>query len=103
MTFVTEMFCNTPSVANWVEADEKDWRRVAVFVRVRRAQLGTQKDVAAKSDLGPIPLINLENVNQLRYRGLTIAAVEKALGWQIGTIQRLLEDPNALPSFETAE
>lgn len=74
------------------EADADGWARVAAAVLARRVQLGlTQEDAAERGGLSATTWRLLENRAQSSYRRLTLAGVERALGWAAGSIAALLD------------
>jgi transcriptional regulator with XRE-family HTH domain len=67
------------------------WARVAQAVVRRRVQLGlTQEEAAARARLSATTWRLVENEAQTRYRDLTLAGVERALGWAQGSIDAVL-------------
>lgn len=68
------------------------WKAVAAHVKRRRNALGlTQDEAVALADGGvSVPVwSNIENARQTAYKYRTLAAVERALRWEDGSIQRI--------------
>lgn len=67
------------------------WARVAHAVVRRRVHLGlTQEEASGRAGLSATTWRLLENEVQTRYRRLTLAGVERALGWAPGSIDAIL-------------
>lgn len=72
------------------EADEAGWQRVARAVRRKREMLGlTQRDAATTAGVSLATWNQLENAGGNTYRGLTLAAVNRALRWPPGMVERI--------------
>ncbi len=79
-----------------MEGMTNDWRKVADWVVRRRADLGlTQVELAQKAGISLDRIQSIEAVRrQGGYRGTTIAALEKALGWDYGSVESILAGGN---------
>src|SRR5688500_6253529 len=69
------------------------WSRLGAVVRTERARLGyrTLADLAARTGLGVRTLSDLERGARSSYSAETLAAVEAALGWEPGSVRRILD------------
>ncbi len=77
-----------------------DWDRLAQAIIDRRAELGYRKReaFAAAAELSARLLSDLEHNRRQNYDRVTLASVEKALKWEPGAIQRILQgaDPSTV-------
>lgn len=75
----------------------KDWQRLAKYAARRRAELGlTQIEVAQRGPLSLDRVQAIEGGKSARYRLGTLVALERALGWTEGSVERILAggEPN---------
>lgn len=72
---------------------EPDWERLAERVRRRRQFLNINQD--AVPGVSKPTLSKIENAKQGGYKDFVVAALERALEWQPGSVERILagEDP----------
>lgn len=69
----------------------EDWQGLAEAVRQRRDELGiSQEEVAFAGGPSTATMYLLETAGQSRYRGKTLASLERALGWPHGTVRAIL-------------
>jgi len=69
----------------------KDWRRLAEYAARRRAELGlSQIEVAHRGPLSLDRVQAIEGAKSTRYRLATLLALERALGWADGSVERIL-------------
>lgn len=74
-----------------VEADESDWRRLAEYAVRRRIELGFTQDQVKDGKRPSVATVrNIETAAQTSYQPGVIAAFERALRWQGGSVQRIL-------------
>jgi hypothetical protein len=79
-----------------------DWARLAEYVVTRRAELGiTQIQVAQR---GQMSLDRVQSIEAVRrqggYRANTLAALERALQWEYGSIKAILAGGEPTPFHE---
>lgn len=68
-----------------------DWARLADAVESRRGELGiSQAEVAARGPLSKDRVQALESGKERNYRRATLMALERALGWEYGSVQAVL-------------
>lgn len=81
-----------------MQAEPEAWRRVADAVIARRAHRGwTQIDVATKGAFSLDRVQTIEGAKRTRYRAGTIAALERALEWEHGSVEALLSGGEPTP------
>lgn len=68
-----------------------DWERLGTYVVARRVELGHKQrtEFAAAAQLGVRVLSDIENGRRSNFDAVTIAALEKALGWETGSVTRV--------------
>lgn len=72
-------------------ATSSDWQRLAALVSERRGDLGlTQEDVRAAGGPSTATQRLIEGGHQSRYQSIILARLETALGWQRGSVRRIL-------------
>lgn len=78
---------------------DRGWTRVAERVFARRTQLGhrTMSAFAKASGLSMTTIDALEHARQTSYHASTLATVEHSLGWQPGSIDRILHGREPKP------
>ena len=83
-------------------ATDRDWQRLADRVRERRTDLDlTQEDVRAAGGPSTATLRLIEGALQDNYQQIILRRLEDALGWQRGSVRRVLDgDEPALASPE---
>lgn len=70
----------------------EDWQRLADAIKRRRAELNlTQEAAAHQSGVSVATWRLLESAKQSAYRMLTLAAVERTLGWGLESIDEVLD------------
>lgn len=70
---------------------QEAWRGVAEAIVRRRAERGwTQMDIASRGPLSLDRVQSLEGAKRTSYRAGTIAALERALEWQYGSVEAIL-------------
>lgn len=75
-----------------------DWQRLADAVVRRRSELGlTQFEVAQRGPLSLDRVQAIEGVRSTRYRGSTLAALERALEWEYGSVRAVLASSEPTP------
>lgn len=80
--------------------DERHWQQLATYVTQRRTQLRlTQAQVQAAGGPSAATVRLIESAGQTSYRPAVLAALESALRWPEGTIERILNggEPIASP------
>ncbi len=82
----------------------EDWERLAsrVDARMRELQLGAP-DVQARGGPSIAVVSHIRNVAQTAYRPGTLAALERALDWEPGSVRRVLhgEEPRPVQTSRT--
>jgi hypothetical protein len=75
------------------------WNRLAELIRAEVARQGGARAFAESSGIGQRTVERLENGEQSGYRTGTIDRLEAAMGWQHGSVDRVLEggQPQPLP------
>lgn len=76
-----------------------DWRRLADYVvdaRVARG-LRTREALAEQVGISSRVLSDIENARRTNYDRVTMAALERALGWGTGSVARVLTGGEPLP------
>jgi len=82
-------------------SSREDWRRVADAIIRRRAERGwTQMDLAQRGPLSLDRVQSLEGAKRTSYRAGTIAAIERALEWEYGSVQAILSGGRPLEMRE---
>ena len=85
----------------------QDWDGVAAAINARMAALRiTQQDLAAKSDVSPATIRELQHNHRPRRRyGRTLSALSEALDWPAGHLDDVLNgrDSGAPPAVEQDE
>lgn len=77
-------------------AEGGDWRRLGEQVLRRREELGlTQPEVQAAGGPSTAAMRIIEKGTQQSYRGSTLRALERALGWRNGSVDDILAGGNA--------
>ncbi len=79
----------------------KNWKRLAGYAARRRAELGlSQIEVAQRGPLSLDRVQAIEGEKSTKYRLGTLMALERALQWTEGSVDRILEggEPVAAPS-----
>lgn len=83
-----------------------EWKRLGRIVRAERARLGYHSvaTFAKAAGLSSTTVDNVENARKSSYRADTIGALELALGWRAGSVQRVLDghDPEHDPDEDLA-
>jgi hypothetical protein len=77
----------------------KDWQRLAKYAARRRAELSlTQIEVAQRGPLSLDRVQAIEGAKSSRYRLGTLVALERALDWTEGSVERILAggEPNVV-------
>lgn len=76
------------------------WTRLAGHVVARRKELGydRQVDLVHVSALGMRTLSSIEAGERTQYNRSTLAALEQALDWQSGSVQRILDGNEPIPT-----
>lgn len=76
-----------------------DWKRLGVAVTSERVRRGyhTLAEFARHSGLSRTTLDSLENTRKTSYSPSTLAALEHALGWRSGSVERVLRGLSPLP------
>ena len=75
-----------------VSAPPESWVTLGRLVTERRTlELGLTQAEAARGDLSQSSLGKIEAGRSTRYRGATIRSLEDALGWQRGSVRRILD------------
>ena len=68
-----------------------DWRRLGRFVAAERARLGlSPAQLAAQIGLSKRTIENVEAGGRDTYRHTTLSRIEDALGWEPGSVERIL-------------
>lgn len=74
------------------------WGRLAELVTARRAYLGYSiAQLAAVSRLSTSTVDSLEHNRKSSYDPATLAALERALRWQLGSVERVLRGLEPIP------
>ena len=82
---VSVCVCQTGPVA------DRDWERLASYVRERREELGlTQEEVASRGGPSTATLRLIENNATDSYRQKSLRQLEDALGWTRGSVLAIL-------------
>lgn len=77
---------------------QPDWQRLASAIVARRAELGmTQVGVATAGGISLDRIQALEGAKRTSYRKNTLAALERALQWEPGSVQAVLAGGDPLP------
>jgi len=72
-------------------SSQKDWKRLAAYATRRRAELGlTQIEVAQRGPLSLDRVQSIEGAKRSSYRLATLLALERALEWERGSVERVL-------------
>lgn len=72
-------------------SSQRDWQRLAEYAARRRAELGlTQIEVAQRGPLSLDRVQAIEGAKSTRYRLATLVALERALEWSKGSVERIL-------------
>lgn len=75
-----------------------NWQRLADAIVARRAELGlTQMQVATRGDFSLDRVQALEGAKRTSYRAGTLAALERALDWAPGSVERILQGGDPSP------
>ncbi|MFI6594895.1 hypothetical protein ACIBHX_01535 [Nonomuraea sp. NPDC050536] len=78
---------------------QEDWQRVAKAVVERRNDRGwTQVDIAVTGPLSVDRVQAIEGARSTRYSPRTIANLERALEWQKGSVQAILDGKEPTPA-----
>lgn len=86
-----------------MQADTKAWQRVAEAVTARRARRNwTQIDVATRGPLSLDRVQAIEGAKRPTYRAGTIAALERALEWEYGSVEAILVGGEPTPLEDSA-
>lgn len=76
-----------------------EWKRLGQIVRAERVRLGYHSvaTFAKASGLSATTVDNIENGRKTSYRPDSVGALELALGWRSGSVERILagQDPEA--------
>ncbi|HEY1820382.1 MAG TPA: helix-turn-helix transcriptional regulator [Trebonia sp.] len=81
-----------------------NWSRLAHRIRKRRTELGlTQADVADQADVTVMTVRNLETGREFKRLPHALPAVERALGWEPGSAQAVLDDGEPTPRRQTGQ
>ena len=69
-----------------------DWKRLGAVVTAERVRRGhhTLSGFARQSGLSRTTLDSIENARKTGYSPSTLAALEHALGWRVGSVDRVL-------------
>lgn len=79
-------------------ATSRDWQRLGALVSERRGDLGlTQEDVRAAGGPSTATQRLIEGAHQSRYQPVILARLEAALGWQPGSVRRILAGGEPVP------
>lgn len=82
---------------------EEDWKRVANAVRQRRNdRRWTQMDIATRGPLSLDRVQHIEGARSTRYSPRTITNLERALDWERGSVQAILDGGEPTPKGEAA-
>lgn len=85
----------------------ENWRRLAEHVVARRAAMGHRSQAAFQqaTGFGGRTLGDLERGDRTNYSGATLARLDLALGWAVGSARRVLRggDPIVSPSAQSTE
>lgn len=76
-----------------------DWKRLGAAVTAERVRRGhhTLAVFARSSGLSRTTLDSIENARKRHYSPTTLAALEHALGWRAGSVDRVLRGLEPLP------
>lgn len=76
-----------------------DWKRLGAAVTAERVRRGhrTLSAFARASGLSRTTLDSIENARKGRYGPTTLAALEHALGWRVGSVDRVLRGLGPVP------
>lgn len=76
-----------------------DWRRLADYVVDARTALGikTREALAEQVGVSSRVLSDIENARRTNYDRVTIASLERVLGWGTGSVTRILAGGEPLP------
>lgn len=75
-----------------------DWRRLAQVAARRRAELDlTQAQVAERGPLSLDRVQAIEGAKRKKYRLSTLLALERALAWDSGSVERVLDGNEPIP------
>ena len=77
----------------------KGWERLATIVGRERLRLGYRslRAFAAESGLSPRTLDSIEHHRKTSYDPATLSALESALGWRVGSVERVLKGLDPQP------
>jgi hypothetical protein len=79
------------------------WRQLANHIVNRRGELGyTQADVSAHGGPGISTMRSLEGALSASYRKQVLRRLERALDWQPGSVDAILDDGTPTPRPDTA-
>lgn len=86
-----------------MRATEQDWRRLASKVIERRNELGlTQEDVRAAGGPSTATMRLVEGALQDSYKDASLARLERALQWRVGSIDRILQGLDPITARQDA-
>lgn len=86
-----------------MQSEREPWQRVAAAVLARRAARGwTQVDVATNGSLSLDRVQAIEGAKRASYRAGTIAALERGLEWEYGSISAILAGGEPIPKEQQA-
>lgn len=87
-----------PTATDTLCGVSSDWERLGKQVRAeRRRRKLNMAALSAVSGLGTSTLDNIEHGRKTSYDPATLSALEDALGWRIGSVERVLRGLDPLP------
>lgn len=99
-------FLNLPLMITAMDAGE-DWKRLGEYVLARRTALGFRSHAAFEgaTGLGARTLGDIERGHRKSYSPATLARLDAALGWTIGSSRRVLlgQEPSVPPAVVVTE
>lgn len=85
--------------------NDSGWERLAQHIAARRIDLGydTQAALANAAELSRVTIVDLEGGRRTSYSRTTIARLERALRWDVGSVRAILngEGPTERPTPNT--